>query len=224
MRDSKIRIFDTLRMIFKTTSIDRAREAVFDSEEDPDTIMKWIVENVPAEYEDPEELKAAFDCISKADVFMGRISRRQDWGLLKYVTDLMSAGVALSKKDTYKKFTRYQYPKTFIVYAQTKKKRAIMGTIAEKMVKKCHGSKRLVEREFFPMLKTIFTKDPDMGANIASQIELNREEIQFFIGEEALAKKIEKRAQDITAERIRHQLRSDKQVSLFEFGGDSQPT
>jgi replication factor C large subunit len=224
MRDSKIRIFDTLRMIFKTTSIDRAREAVFDSEEDPDTIMKWIVENVPAEYEDPEELKAAFDCISKADVFMGRISRRQDWGLLKYVTDLMSAGVALSKKDTYKKFTRYQYPKTFIVYAQTKKKRAIMGTIAEKMVKKCHGSKRLVEREFFPMLKTIFTKDPDMGANIASQIELNREEIQFFIGEEALAKKIEKRAQDITAERIRRQLRSDKQVSLFEFGGDSQPT
>ena len=99
-----------------------------------------------------------------------------------------------------------------------------MGAIAEKMVKKCHGSKRLVEREFFPMLKTIFTKDPDMGANIASQIELNREEIQFFIGEEALAKKIEKRAQDITAERIRRQLRSDKQVSLFEFGGDSQPT
>jgi replication factor C large subunit len=219
MRDSKIRIFDTLRMIFKTTSIDRAREAVFDSEEDQDTIMKWIVENLPLEYEDPEDLKAAFDCISRADVFMGRISKRQDWSLLKYVTDLMSAGVAMSKKETYKKFTRYQYPKTFIVYARTKKKRAIMGTVAEKMHEKCHGSKGLMEREFFPMFKIVFTKDPDMGANIASQMELNREEIQFFVGEEGPAKKIEKRAQDITAERIRGQLRSDKQVSLFEFGG-----
>lgn len=218
MRDSKIRIFDTLRMIFKTTSVDRAREAVFDSEEDQDTIMKWIVENLPIEYEDPEDLKAAFDYVSRADVFMGRISKRQDWGLLKYVTDLMSAGVAISKKERYKKFTRYQYPKTFIVYAQTKKKRAIMGTIAEKL-KKCHGSKRFMEREFFPMFKTVFTKDPDMGANIASQMELNREEIQFFVGEEGLAKKIEKRAQYITAERIKSQLRSDKQVSLFEFGG-----
>ncbi len=218
MRDSKIRIFDTLRMIFKTTSIDRAREAVFDSEEDQDTIMKWMVENLPLEYEDPEDLKAAFDCISRADVFRGRILKRQDWGLLKYVTDLMSAGVALSKKDVYKKFTRYQYPKTFVVYARTKKKRAIIGAIAEKMSGKCHGSKGLMEREFFPMFETVFTKAPDMGADMASQIELNREEIQFFVGEEELAKKIEKRAQDVTAERIRRQLRSDKQASLFEFG------
>jgi replication factor C large subunit len=218
MRDSKIKIFDTLRMIFKTTSIDRAREAVFESEEDQDTILKWIVENLPIEYEDSEDLKAAFDCVSKADVFMGRVSRRQDWSLLKYATDLMSAGVALSKKDTYKKFSRYQYPKTFIVYAQTKKKRAVMGTITEKMASKCHGSKGLMEREFFPVLKAVFTKAPDIAANIASQLELNREEIQYFVGEEGLAKKIEKRAHDITAERIRSRIRSDKQVSLFEFG------
>lgn len=219
MRDSKIKIFDTLRMILKTTSVDRAREAVFDSEEDQDTIMKWMAENIPLEYEDPDDLKGAFDCISRADVFMGRIMRRQDWGLLKYVTDLMSAGVALSKKDTYKKFTRYQYPKTFVVYAKTKKKRAMMGTVAEKMLGKCHGSKGLMRREFFPMLKTVFTKDSEMGANIASQLELNREEIKFFVGEDTLAKRIEKRAQDITAERIRRRVRSDKQVSLFEFGG-----
>jgi replication factor C large subunit len=219
MRDSKIKIFDTLRMIFKTMSIDRAREAVFESEEDQDTILKWIVENLPIEYEDPQDLKSAYDCVSRADVFMGRVSRRQDWGLLKYATDLMSAGVALSKKDTYKKFSRYQYPKTFIVYAKTKKKRAVMGTVAEKTATKCHGSKRLAEREFFPMFKTVFTMAQDMAANMASQLELNREEIQYFVGEEGPAKKIEKRAQDITAERIRSRIRSDKQVSLFEFGG-----
>ncbi len=221
MRDSKIKIFDTIRMIFKTTSIDRAREAVFESEEDHDTILKWIVENLPIEYELPDDLKSAYDSVSRADVFLGRISRRQDWSLLKYATDLMSAGVALSKADTYKKFSRYQYPKTFIVYAQTKKKRAIMGTITEKMAKKCHGSKGLMEREFFPLLKTAFTKAFEDGANIASQLELDREEIKFFVGDEGLAKKIEKRAKDLTAERIRNRIRSDKQVSLFNFGKGS---
>lgn len=218
MRDSKIKIFDTMRMIFKTMSIDRAREAVFDSEEDHDTIMKWIVENLPIEYTEPDDLKAAYDSLSKADVFLGRIKRRQDWSLLKYASDLMSAGVALSKKDTYKKFSRYQYPKTFITMAQTKKKRAVVGAVAEKMAKKCHGSKGLMEREFFGVLKTSFTKAPEAAANIASQLELNREEIQYFVGDEGAAKKIEKRAEDIKAERIRRRTRGEKQASLFEFG------
>jgi replication factor C large subunit len=218
MRDSKIKIFDTMRMIFKTTSIDRAREAVFDSEEDHDTIMKWIVENLPIEYTEPDDLKSAYDSLSKADVFLGRIKRRQDWSLLKYASDLMSAGVALSKKDTYKKFSRYQYPKTFIAIARTKKKRAVVGAISEKMAGKCHGSKGLMEREFFDVLKTTFTKAPEAAANMASQLELNREEIQYFVGDEGVAKKIEKRASDITAERIRRRIRGEKQVSLFEFG------
>lgn len=219
MRDLQIRIFDTLKMIFKTMSVDRAREAIFDSEENQDTIMKWIAENLPLEYEEGGDLKRAYDNISRADVFMGRISKRQDWGLLKYATDLMSAGVALSKKEPYKKFTRYQYPKTFIVYAKTKGKRAKMSAISDKMLEKCHGSKRLMETEFFPMLKTVFTKDLEMGANIASELELTSDEIQFFAGEEGRVRKLEKRAEDITAERIRAQIRSDKQVSLFEFGG-----
>ncbi len=221
MRDSKIRIFDTLRMIFKTMSIDRAREAVFNSEEDHDTILKWIVENLPIEYEEPEDLKSAYDSVSRADVFLGRIKRRQDWSLLKYASDLMSAGVALSKKDTYKKFSRYQYPKTFIAIAQSRKKRATVATITEKMAKKCHGSKGLMEREFFSLLNTTFTKAPEAAAHIASQLELARDEINYFVSDEGAAKKIEKRAAEITAERIRRRLRSDKQVSLFEFGNKS---
>jgi replication factor C large subunit len=205
-------------MILKTTSIDRAREAVYDSEEDHDTILKWIVENLPIEYTEPGDLKSAYDSVSRADIFMGRIKRRQDWSLLKYATDMMSAGVALSKREKYKKFSRYQYPKTFIALAQTKKKRAVMGKISDKMRKKCHGSKGLMEREFFPVFEAVFKEAPEAASHIASQLELDREEIKYFTGGEAAAKKIEKRAGEITKDRIRRSLRSDKQASLFEFG------
>lgn len=225
IRDSEMRIFDTLIRIFKTSSCNRAREAVWESGEDPDTIMKWVAENVPVEYEDPEDLAAAFDSISKADVFMGRIMRRQDWGLLKYASDLMSAGVATAKKHRYKKFSRYQYPKTFALYARTRKKKEIMDSIAEKMQgkrdtrEKCHGSKKLMKAEFFPLLKVVLNNDFEMGSRLASQLEFTLEEIGFFVEDEKLVKKLYERAGEITAERIRRRTIGEKQASLFEFGG-----
>jgi replication factor C large subunit len=224
MRDSEVKIFDTLIRIFKTTSCERAREAVWDSGEDPDTLLKWIVENVPREYEDPEDLAKAFNYLSRADIFKGRIIRRQDWGLLAYVTDLMSAGVAVSKKNKYKKFTRYQYPQVFALYARTKKQRAVMDSIAEKIIgrrdttnEKTHCSKKEAKEEYIPMLRIILNNDQEMGSKLASELELTLEEIQFFVKEEALAKKIYDRSKKITAERIKGRIRKEKQASLAEF-------
>ena len=48
--------------------------------------------------------------LSKADIFDGRIKRRQYYGLLKYSSVLMTYGVAAAKKEKYKKFTRYRFP------------------------------------------------------------------------------------------------------------------
>ncbi|NOZ76668.1 MAG: replication factor C large subunit [Euryarchaeota archaeon] len=215
MRDAEVRIFDTLVRILKTESLERAREAVWDAGEDPDTLLKWLVENVALEYERPEELALAYDRLSRADVFMGRIMRRQDWTLLGYATDLMGPGVALAKEKKYVKFQRYRPPQTFAAFARTRKDRNLMEAFAGKFARKCFGSRRRFSREFAPFFDVLMNH-PEMGARIASELELEREEVALF-ARDAVVDRVMERAEEITAERLRRQAGQEKQASLLEF-------
>ncbi len=217
MRDSELQIFDVLRRILKTRDCDRAREAVWDSGENPDTILKWLSENLPIEYGDSRDLAEAFNYISRSDIFMGRIIKRQDWGLLSYAVDLMSAGVATSKKHHYRGFTPYKYPETFALYARKRQERGLLDSAAVKIAEKIHCSKKEAKAEYFPVLRVIM-ENVEMGSRIASELEFTIDEVQYFVGERK-AKHIHDSAELITKERIRSQTHKDvgKQSSLFEF-------
>jgi replication factor C large subunit len=216
-RDAEVRIFDTLVRVLKTESLERAREAMWESGEDPDTRLKWLVENVALEYKRPEDLARAYHCLSRADVFLGRIMRRQDWSLLGYASDLMGPGVALAKERKYEGFQRYQPPQIFAIYGRTRRRRNLAGSVAEKFTQKCRGSRGLFLQEFLPLFDAAM-KDLEMGAHIASELMLTREEVEFFTKERGMVDRIMERAQEITEERLRRQTTRGKQVSLFEFG------
>jgi hypothetical protein len=149
--------------------------------------------------------------------------RRQAWRLLSYTIDLMSAGVATAKKRKYSRYTRYQYPQVFSLYSRTKKKRAIMNSIADKIRgrkptfnEKVHCSKKIAIKEFFPLLELVMNHDPAMGAGIASELGLELEEIKYFT-EDGNANKIYEDSKRITTERLRDAWRRDRQVSLTGF-------
>ncbi|MFH0737830.1 MAG: AAA family ATPase, partial [Candidatus Micrarchaeota archaeon] len=101
-------IFEIIRIIMKAESYAAVREAI-NGEIDYDLIKLWIDENIPAEYEKAEEIAAAYDSLSKADIFDGRI-RKTNWHLMRYSIDLATSGVALSKVCAYRKFTKYAFP------------------------------------------------------------------------------------------------------------------
>jgi replication factor C large subunit len=209
MRDSELSVFKTLAQILKTDSCARAREAVFESGEDPETVLHWLVENVPSEYEDPEDLARAFGYLSRADVFLGRIKRRQSWRLLGYASDLLSCGVAVSKKRDYHKFTRYRYPEIFAMLARTRARRNLVADISSKISKRCHVSTKVAAREFVPMLQTLFN-DHNRAARLSSYFALDLKDIEFFDADNA--KKIYETSQEISAERI---MTKGVQTSLF---------
>ncbi len=200
MRDSELTIFKALAQIFKTSNCDRAREAVFESDEDPETLLQWVGENLPQEYEDPGDLARAFNYLSRADVFLGRIKRRQDWRLLGYTSDLLSCGVAVSKRRDYNKFVRYQYPGIFALLARTRAKRNLMGDIAGKISRKCHVSSKVAAKEFVPMLERLF-RDVHRAARLASYFGFDTKDIEYF--DEENAKKIHETAEKLTEEKIK---------------------
>lgn len=153
-RDREMVIFDSLKVIFKTMNPENARKAFDGVDVDPDMFMLWVEENIPYEYEDLDDIARAYDAISRADVFAGRIHRRQDWGLMKYQLERMTVGVALAKKEMYRKFTRYFFPKYIKLMSASRGARNMRDTILDKIGSHCHCSRSKAE-QFLPLVKQI---------------------------------------------------------------------
>ncbi|MFB6145588.1 MAG: replication factor C large subunit [Candidatus Nanohaloarchaea archaeon] len=174
-RDVEQDVFEALKMIFKTTNAETARRATDNLDEDPDTFMQWVRENIPREYQRKEDVSEAYDWISKADVFNGRIRRSMNWKLLKYVYHFSTVGVALSKEEKYKGWTRYQYPSKIKKMGSSRASRNKLEAITGKIGKQLHMS-RTESVEELPFLAKMFEEKPE----IIEQLELDEDEVEFI--------------------------------------------
>lgn len=173
-RDNEQDIFESLKIIFKTSSAANAREATQNLDEDADTFMQWIRENIPREYKKPGDVSQAYDWISKASVFNGRIRISNNWKLLKYVYSFSSIGVALSKEEKYDGWTKYQYPSKIRRMGASRASRNRLETIGKKVGEKLHVSIK-DSKQMMPFLARLIENDPE----IANQLELEEDEIEF---------------------------------------------
>ncbi|MFH0835548.1 MAG: replication factor C large subunit [Candidatus Micrarchaeota archaeon] len=141
-REREEDVFKVLVKILKTTDFNEAIQAGDSADVDLEMLLRWIEENIPREYTDPQDTANAFEQLSRADVFTGRIRSRQDYGLQKYSRALGLGGVALAKKQKYSRFTPYQFPSIIKKLSETKKNRALARAIGEKAGAIVHASSR----------------------------------------------------------------------------------
>ena len=173
-RDSRQEIFDALKIIFKTTDAENARRASDNLDEDAETFMQWVRENIPREYERPEDNEKAYYWISKADLFNGRIRRRMSWSLMKYIYEFSTVGVALSKDEKYSGWTKYQYPSKIKKMGQSRASRKKMGEVTSKIGRKLHLSPRDVKNDL-----PFYSRLLQNNKALKDQLELEEDEIEF---------------------------------------------
>jgi len=168
-REKEDTIFQALNLIFKSTS---ALNAFDNVNMDINELMLWLDENIPIEYSGSDITKA-YEALSMADVFRGRIMRRQHWRFLVYVNNFITQGIALAKTETKKDFTSYKPPTRILKLWIAKQKLAKKRSISEKLASKIHCSKRQAQQDFFLIEKTI-------RKNIPKDIKLDEEELAFL--------------------------------------------
>jgi len=151
-RDREENVFNAVKTVFKTTSYSEAVHAGDNLEVDLDLFVKWLSENVPAEYESPSEVAESFNWLSRGSVFNGRIFRRQDYGLLKYVRALSLGGVAMSKAQQYHKFVKYAFPSSIKSLSASKISRGLLQSACKKVSAKLHVSKGEAREDCLPFL------------------------------------------------------------------------
>lgn len=175
LRDTEKDTFNLVRDIFKAESYKAVKEAIR-GDIDYDLLKLWIDENIPYEYDDAGDRAAAYDSLSKADIFDGRI-KKQKWQLLKYSIDLATAGVALAKASAYRKFTKYAFPSYLRNMARTVERRAMLKAIGTKLGARLHASRKhaLV---YLPLLKEFGKNNSDAVMDFYG---LDEEELAFIM-------------------------------------------
>lgn len=174
--------FEALRRIFNAKYIFQARDAITSANIDYDTLMIWINEHIPTYYDTPEEVSRAYEALSRADVYLGRIIKSGSWDLLNYAMELMGPGVAFSRKTYKGRFVKFTYPERFRLLSETRKAREMRDSIAEALARRLLTSKATVRSEVIPYLKVIFTSNPKMAAGIAREYGLTEEMVKFLAG------------------------------------------
>ncbi|MEM2136957.1 MAG: replication factor C large subunit [Candidatus Methanomethylicia archaeon] len=178
-RDRVNPAFDILRGIFISQSCNSARRYTLTSDLSYDELIQWLNENIPIQYGNILELVDSYDSLSRADIYLSRIKRTQDWTLLSYAMDLMTAGVAMAKREKYK-FVKYSFPERIRILQRSMEIRGLMNEIAKLIVKKCHVSSYTAMSDYLPILKIIFQNNLEMAAGLSLWLDLNEQMIEFL--------------------------------------------
>jgi len=213
-RERKEKVFSVLTKVFKGKTIQEVRDSVDSSEVDLELLSRWIEENIPRQY-DAQDAPRAFESLSRADIFNGRIFNRQHFGFFKYSLFLSTVGVCFSREKDYHSWTPFQFPSLLTDLSASSGKRETVKGISAKIGEKTHCSKRQGVKDL-PYFKT-FMEDEKLAESMALFFDFEEKELAFLLGKKVGDKKVEdllKRTEGLEKKMIIEKAHG-KQATLF---------
>ncbi|HEY3360939.1 MAG TPA: replication factor C large subunit [Methanosarcina sp.] len=205
-RDVKENIFKAMQRIFKSTDCKKALEAARGLDESPEDLVHWIDENLPVQYASKDgdlgDIRTGFGYLSKADLYLGRVKKRQNYGMWRYANMLMVCGAAISKTKTYPGFIKYQSPSLWKRMGQIRSKRDLRDNIASKVGEHSFESMRYSRNNLLELYSHML-KDEDSAIEVTASLGLELEELIYLSESTKASKKLQKiydRAQELLLE------------------------
>jgi len=172
-RDRKDVIFNVLRTVLYSKDSWEAKRAVDTADVDPDMLFHWIYENVPYHLTDPHDLVKAMDALSLADIYRRRIRSTQNWSLLRYVLDFMTAGVAVARERTEPSgWIPFRFPQKLQWLSRTRAERTLQSAIGAKIRRKYHISSVRAMKEVLPYVRIIFERKQSSPNKVSARAEM----------------------------------------------------
>ncbi|HUW43023.1 MAG TPA: hypothetical protein VMW02_02165, partial [Thermoplasmata archaeon] len=209
-----------------------SRQSLISLDETPDRFITWLDDNLPRVIRDPMDRAKGIDLISRADIYLGRVSRRKYYGLWSYASDLMSMGVCQVSGDKYQIYSdSLRFPEYLIRMSRTKAKRKTIRSLLGKLAVEMHTSPSIARESIVPYLRSLFTSDREFAIEMSRKMELQAGEVALLLGVEADSDEVErvlastaddgKEGEDPEMEQEplspKERVQVDHQRSLFEF-------
>ena len=171
-RDIKRNVKEALRRLFMTTDSVAAQRVVSEADVDYESLLLWLEQNVHLHLRSTKELDLGFEALSLGDLTLGRIMRKQNWKLLSYVYDFLSAGVATSRQESPFRHVDYAEPNWPLLVWQGNRKREKKTQILTKLAKFTGVSVRRGARTHQDAIERILEREPKLKGNFASWLEI----------------------------------------------------
>jgi replication factor C large subunit len=138
--------------------------------------------------------------LSRADVYLGRVRRRQNYKLWKYAKDELAA-VSIARKHPNRNRTRYQFPSYLKSMSRTKDRRATLKETSQLLGRFTHTSIRTIKADPINRFGLLVQREPDFATHLIAEVGLKKEHIKMLAKGALSDKDIKKLVQ--TAEKYR---------------------
>ena len=198
-RDTKENIFKILGRLFRSGTIQEHRRALMESDEAPDNMILWVDENITSAMSHPEDLDRAYGLLSKSDLYLGRVRRRQNYRLWSYANDMMSS-VYLARKHKNTRRQPYSFPSYLKAMSRTKESRKLLRESSGLIGEFTHTSGRDVRRDALYRFGTLADRDHEFAAYLMAVVGFNKDHLKLITNgklKPAHYRKIKKIAEEI---------------------------
>jgi len=176
IRKKTIDITQALIPVFKSTDPNIVFGSYDNVDEDLDKIFLWLDQNIPSEYTKTKDLHNAYEVLSLADRFFGRIRRWQYYRYYVYCYLLLSVGIALSKEKKYSSAPRYSQPSRLLKYWQKNMQYAKRKAIVAKLAQATNISQKVALQDSFPLLLPVLVNNKA----IQDELDITDDEISWL--------------------------------------------
>jgi replication factor C large subunit len=180
-RNKNEQIETALVKVFKNSDPGLALGAFDQTDTDADECFLWIDHNLAKEYTNPDDRVRAYDILSKADVFRGRIRRWQHWRFLSHIFELLTAGIAVAKDAKSATPPKYEQSKRLLAIWMANMKYNKRKNIALKIAQATHSSTAQVIQDTLPWLQAVAKKNPAFAQKFAEELDLDEEEAGWLV-------------------------------------------
>ena len=210
-RDREKTIFAALEEIFRSGDARRARESVLGLDESPEDLILWVDHNLPYEFTTPADRARGFDRLSRADVYLGRVRRRQDYGLWSFASEMMSMGVAAARRDR-ARGGQLGFPQYLLQMSRSRGLRVARNSLAKKLGGHLHTSTAVALNDLLPAFKALFSGDEEFRVQMTAALGLDDKELAYLLDE----------SEDSHA--VKHLLDRAGQVESTRRGSETPPS
>ena len=184
-RDTRSDIYDLIKAVYLGGDPSEARRKAMEVDEDPGMVLMWIDENMPTECTDTGDLIRGYERLSRADIFMSRVYRRQYYRFWSYAKDMMTFGVCASKRSKSRPGTRINFPTYLGKMSRSKKVRAVRDSISLKLAEHLHTTSRRVQNDVIPYVRNMVANDAELRLHLADELDLDADELAMLMAKKA---------------------------------------
>ena len=233
-RDIEEDIFGALKIIFGAEGyeLQNALSALYSLDKTPEESIPWVYKNFSYEHDD-ESFLHGLRYLSRADTFLGRVRRRENYKFWRYASSLMACGVLSAKEmqegngsggERHKQqYFRSPWQRARMQEGEERKSGPMQDAIANKVAAYCKVPRSYALFFVVPFLP-IFFDNERKATEITASLRLDVPQIAFLLGDidKERAKRIYQDAFAVSSKRVKERVTEVESTIKVEVRDEKQ--